>query len=451
MESALTRTLALVAQRFGLQTGWVWLLDPESEQFYIAAVYNLPPFLQQPVQMTGESCSCIWEFRRGSLTPRNIDVMECSRLRRALRSNLASETAGLRYHASIPLTAGERSLGIMNLTGPSWRKLTLRELRLLSTVAYQVGGAVERERLAAEGTRLARAEERTRLAREIHDTLAQDLTAIALHLEGALRHLDSSPQRARERLERALSTTRESLVEARRSVLNLRASPLAGKPLEEALGALARTFTAETGIRARVTVSGQRALRALPLRTEAELFRIAQEALTNVRKHAQARTVDITLRARGGTRTRGGATRGAGGEGAGGRVALSIRDDGQGLPPARRRALLGRGGPEGPGGGLRGQRARHPGDAGAGPPPGRDATPDQRPRAEDHRLRLRPLRPRGPLRRRACPRRPRRAYAVGRTPIACPRLNARASSIMVRIPCWGRKPSTSRALRRSYS
>ena len=57
MESALTRTLALVAQRFGLQTGWVWLLDPESEQFYIAAVYNLPPFLQQPVQMTGESCS----------------------------------------------------------------------------------------------------------------------------------------------------------------------------------------------------------------------------------------------------------------------------------------------------------------------------------------------------------------------------------------------------------
>ncbi len=292
VESALTRTLALVAQRFGLQTGWVWLLDPESEQFYIAAVYNLPPFLQQPVQMTGESCSCIWEFRRGSLTPRNIDVMECSRLRRALRSNLASETAGLRYHASIPLTAGERSLGIMNLTGPSWRKLTLRELRLLSTVAYQVGGAVERERLAAEGTRLARAEERTRLAREIHDTLAQDLTAIALHLEGALRHLDSSPQRARERLERALSTTRESLVEARRSVLNLRASPLAGKPLEEALGALARTFTAETGIRARVTVSGQRALRALPLRTEAELFRIAQEALTNVRKHAQARTVD---------------------------------------------------------------------------------------------------------------------------------------------------------------
>ena len=313
VESALTRTLTLVAERLGLQTGWVWLRDPDSERFYNAADYNLPPFLQQPVQMTGEGCDCIWECRRGSLTPRNVDVMECSRLRRAIRRNLAAEeTAGLRYHATIPLTFGDRPLGIMNLTGPSWRKLTPRELRLLSTVAYQAGGAVERSRLAAEGARLARAEERTRLAREIHDTLAQGLTAIALHLEGALRHLEDNPQQARERLSRALATTRESLDEARRSVLNLRASPLAGKPLGEALGALARAFTAETGVRVRVRLGRQRALRALPLRTEGELFRIAQEALTNVRKHAAARTVDVSLRARGQ------------------RAVLSVQDDGAG-------------------------------------------------------------------------------------------------------------------------
>ena len=85
MESALTRTLALVAERFGLQTGWVWLLDPDSEQFYSAAVYNLPPFLQQPVQMTGEWCRLHLGVPPGSLTPRNVDVMECSRLRRAMR------------------------------------------------------------------------------------------------------------------------------------------------------------------------------------------------------------------------------------------------------------------------------------------------------------------------------------------------------------------------------
>jgi two-component system NarL family sensor kinase len=318
VEGALTCTLGLVADLLGLQSGWVWLLDPDSQHFYSAAVHRLPPFLQQPVQMIGDSCDCIREFRQGSLTPRNIDVMECSRLRRAIRANAVSETAGLRYHASIPLYFRDRPLGIMNLTSPSWRKLTPRELRLLSTIAFQVGSAVERARLVEERARLARAEERARLAREIHDTLAQGLTAIALHLEGALRHLEDSPQRARERLERALATTRESLIEARRSVLNLRTSPLAGKPLAEALGALARAFTAETGVRVRVRVEGQRHLQSLPLRTEAELFRIAKEALANVGKHAKAHTADIDLHARAS------------------RVVLTVHDDGQGFDRRRR-------------------------------------------------------------------------------------------------------------------
>ena len=64
--------------------------------------------------------------------------------------------------------------------------------------------------------------ERERMAQEIHDTLAQSLTAIGLDIEGALRHLRASPDRARERLERALTTTRDSLEEARRSVQDLR-------------------------------------------------------------------------------------------------------------------------------------------------------------------------------------------------------------------------------------
>ena len=146
----------------------------------------------------------------------------------------------------------------MNVTGSEWRKLTPTELRLLSTIAYQAGIAIERARLAQESTRLARAEERTRLAREIHDTLAQGLTAIALHIEGALPYLEHDPGRARERLTRALEATRESLEEARRSVLNLRTGLPAGKPLGEALGALARRLTAETGVRVHIAIRGER-------------------------------------------------------------------------------------------------------------------------------------------------------------------------------------------------
>ena len=337
VRQALERTLTLVASLLGLRTGWVWLLDPETQQFYSAAVQNLPPYLHEPVRMTGHSCWCIEEFNAGELTPKNIDVIECSRLRPAVKKKAVHLTHGLRYHASIPLYFQKKPLGIMNLTGPSWRRLSAGELRLLSTIAYQVGIAIERARLAEESARLARTEERARIAREIHDTLAQGLTAIALHLEGALAQLEGSPRRARERLERALEVSRESLEEARQSVLDLRAVPLAGKPLAEALTALGRRFTSETGVRVHVRTEGEprrpapsggskpergqrqaevaAAFDALPERVEAELLRIAQEALTNVRKHAGAEEVQITL----------GRT--------GRRVLLTIQDDGRGFTP----------------------------------------------------------------------------------------------------------------------
>ncbi|MDQ3809676.1 MAG: GAF domain-containing protein, partial [Chloroflexota bacterium] len=174
VRQALERTLALVADLLELRTGWVWLIDQETHQFYSAAERALPPYLQERVRMAGRrNCWCIDDFRSGGLTPSNIDVMECSRLQPAFRGNSAAMAAGLRYHASIPLYFQDKPLGIMNVTGPEWRKLTSDELRLLSTIAYQVGIAIERARLAEEATRLARAEERARIAREIHDTLAQ--------------------------------------------------------------------------------------------------------------------------------------------------------------------------------------------------------------------------------------------------------------------------------------
>jgi two-component system NarL family sensor kinase len=311
---ALERTLALVAELLGLHTGWIWLLDPESGRFYNAAAHNLPPYLQEPVHMTGKSCSCIGDFQDGTLAPRNISLIECSRLQPAVEAGAFEATRGLRYHASIPLYFRDKPLGIMNIAGPSWRKLSRSELRLLSTIANQIGVAIERARLAEESARLARAEERARIAREIHDTLAQGLTAIGLHIESALNHLESEPERARERLQRALAMTRQSLEEARRSVTNLRAGLPFGKPLAEALGTLARAFTAETGVRVAVQASGGQ---PLPVSVEAELYRIAQEALTNVRRHAQASEVRIALRT-----------------GPGQQVVLSIRDNGRGFDPA---------------------------------------------------------------------------------------------------------------------
>ncbi len=312
VREALAHTLAAIADLLGFRTGWVWLLDPDSKQFYNAAAQHLPPYLQEPVRMTGKYCTCMSAFREGRLTAKNIDAIKCSRLRPAVQADAADQTQGMQYHASIPLYFGDTPLGIINVGGPEWRELTPEELDLLSTIAQQVGLAIERARLADARAGQARAEERTRIARELHDTLAQDLTAIALHLEGALPHLERDPERARARLQQALALTRTGLDEARRAVLDLRAAPPGGRSLAEALAALGRGFTSEHGIRVHVRAEVNA---PIPPKIEAELFQIAKEALMNILKHAQAHEVTLRLVADDTT------------------IRLAIRDDGRGFDP----------------------------------------------------------------------------------------------------------------------
>jgi two-component system NarL family sensor kinase len=292
--TALEQTLRLVAGHLSLRTGWVWLIDPDTGLFYNAASYNLPPYLQDPVRMAGTWCQCTEDFRSGRLTPHNVDMIECSRLKPAVKREPRPLTQGLRFHASIPLFFQKKPLGIMNVAGTAWRKLTAGELLLLSTVGDQVGVTVERARLTEESAKLARAQERSRIAREIHDTLAQSLTAIALQLDGALESREKTAPRTKKHVRAALKVAREGIDEVRRSLLDLRSGALEGKPLREALLAAARQTTSETGIR--VTVETSRASSLAP-RAEFELYRIVQEALANARRHADARTIKISLRA----------------------------------------------------------------------------------------------------------------------------------------------------------
>ncbi len=211
-QGAAGEALSRMASLLGVETGWVWLRDPASGRFYSAAVQSLPPYLQEPVRMTGRSCWCLELFQSGQLTARNIDVVECSRLAPAVRSRQAAETHGLRCHASVPLYAGDRPLGVMNLAMRGWRRLTRQELDLLTTIANQVGVAIERARLGEQLIQHARADERSRIARDVHDTLAQGFTAIALQIEAALSHLEPRAA-ARPSLRRALDVAREGVDE----------------------------------------------------------------------------------------------------------------------------------------------------------------------------------------------------------------------------------------------
>ena len=288
---ALGFTLAQVAELLGLRTGWIWLMNEDSSEPYLAAAQNLPPALaEDPRRMDGSGyCYCLDTFKRGDLEgAANVNVLTCSRL-----DGLVDGTDGLRYHASIPLYAQEKKLGVMNVASPGWRSLSPEDLKLLYTIGDLLSIAVERAGLFARSTRLGAVEERNRLAREIHDTLAQGLTATALQLESADALLDAGSERAHEPLRRALSLTRSNLEEARRSVLDLRASPLEGRPLSEAINALVERWEAETGIAVRYrAVNGSR---PLPPSVEAALYRICQEALTNVARHAGAERATVRL------------------------------------------------------------------------------------------------------------------------------------------------------------
>jgi len=172
------------------------------------------------------------------------------------------------------------------------------------------------KRLAALSARVARAqeEERERIARELHDGLGQALTAIRLDLSAAGRRLGGDEGGATEYLGKAQRLTEESLDELRRIVFDLRPPALDHLGLVAALESYAREF--EQRFKLQVTLTADEFTSRLPFEVETALYRICQEALTNVSKHANASQVLLRLERDSET------------------VALTVQDDGAGFDAA---------------------------------------------------------------------------------------------------------------------
>ena len=136
--------------------------------------------------------------------------------------------------------------------------------------------------------------ERTRVAREIHDTVEQGLAGIALQLEAVAGSFQTVPEAARQSLDVARQMLRYSLEETRRSVMDLRSQALESRDLAGALENLARQMTINTRAEAQVRVTGVR--QRLDAAEEHHLLRIGLEALTNALKHGGATRIDIELR-----------------------------------------------------------------------------------------------------------------------------------------------------------
>ena len=238
------------------------------------------------------------------------------------------EHTGVRSALLVPLVVpGEAWRGLLMVTFRRRLRFSRRAARAYLTVASQAALVLENLRLVEEARRAGRRGgilvERQRLARDIHDTLAQGFTGVITNLTAArlAGEADAVNGPSSRYVENAKRIARDSLAEARRLVWALRPESLDRHSLPEALGNLVREWSGHTGIEAHATTSGTP--RELLPEAEVALLRAAQESLTNVHKHARASTVNVTLTYMDD------------------RVIVDVLDDGEGFDPAETTSSLG--------------------------------------------------------------------------------------------------------------
>jgi len=299
---------------------WIGLVDAISDQIKVAAHAGATPdTLQILTALLGSDQSdCQCAFTLQALQAGQYSV--CNDVARDPQSASWRE-AGLQRNyyamASLPLKRTGKVIGTFNLYADQSGFFDAEEMRLLDELAMDIGFAMEVREQEAELGRRDRTilEERTRIAREIHDTLAQGLTGIVIQLQVADRTGNVNTEDPNSPLRLARRLAQECLVEARRSVQALRPIALEKHGLTDALQHLQEQMFSRVPIQSTWEVRGE--ICPLPPEVEHNLLRIGQEALTNVLRHSQADALKTTLTYKPG------------------RVRLCIEDNGRGFAPAR--------------------------------------------------------------------------------------------------------------------
>ena len=194
---------------------------------------------------------------------------------------------------AVPIITKDEVYGGMLLYYTEPRALSEEEIQLATTFCDQAALAIENARLREQVEQAAAAAERERLARDLHDAVTQTLFSASVIAESLPRIWATNPQEAQNGIEELRHLTRGALAEMRTMLLELRPAALTEKPLGELLCHLADAVTGQTRIPVLITVEGE-----APLQPELQvaLYRIAQEALNNVAKHARASRAAVSLR-----------------------------------------------------------------------------------------------------------------------------------------------------------
>jgi signal transduction histidine kinase len=224
---------------------------------------------------------------------------------------LATSLSFIRACMWVPLITGGRAIGVFSIAHAEPGYHTEQHARLALAFAQQAAAAMENARLFEAARGVAALEERQRLARELHDSVSQALYAIALNGAAAGESLRKQDHpRAARQVKHVRQLARAGLAEMRALIFELRAESLAEEGLVAALTKQAAAVEARHELKIHSTFAPEP---AVSLATKEALYRIAQEALHNIVKHAQAKRVDVTL------------------EVSDAHVALTVRDNGIGF------------------------------------------------------------------------------------------------------------------------
>jgi signal transduction histidine kinase len=205
---------------------------------------------------------------------------------------LAIDRPDMRSELCVPIVTGGRVLGLLNLETEAVAAFTKEDVSVLHTAADILAGAIENARLYQRSQEAAVLEERNRLARELHDSVTQQLFSMTLTSQAARAQLEKNPPRAAAQLERLQETSAAALAEMRALIFQLRPPALSDQGLIPGLQQHIAALSRREGLRIELSASGdERMARGY----EQALYRIVQEALNNVVKHAQATHVRVLL------------------------------------------------------------------------------------------------------------------------------------------------------------
>ncbi len=228
----------------------------------------------------------------------------------------------------LPITLGKQVLGVFNVSFVKPHAAGPEEQRLFQALTQRAALYIENARLYEQSQELAVLEERSRLARELHDAVTQTLFSASLVAEALPTTWERDPQEGRGLLQELRGLSRGALAEMRTLLLELRPAALVETRLEDLLRQLGEAASGRAGIPVHVQVEGQA---ELPPDVRIAFYRITQEALNNVVKHSRAHQASVRL----GYAREGRAAAPIGTVESGPGVLLSIQDDGRGFDPTQ--------------------------------------------------------------------------------------------------------------------